>query len=775
MTQPESSFRRIAFVGDYTPRKCGIATFTADLCESAAAGYPETACIAVPVNDRPEGYDYPSRVRFEFYEQDLDSYHQAADFLNINNVELVCVQHEYGIYGGPDGSHLLTLLEDLRMPIVTTFHTILKEPTPDQKHVLRRIADLSTRLVVMTRKAVDFLEGVYGIDPDKVDLIPHGIPDVPFADPAFYKDQFGVEGKTVLLTFGLISSNKGIDHVIRALPAITDKFPDVVYLVLGATHPNLIAQEGENYRLSLQRLTEAMGMQNHVIFYNRFVSHDELTEFIGAADIYITPYLNEAQITSGTLAYSFGAGKAVISTPYWHAAELLDEGRGVLVPFANSEAIAREVIELLSDDHRRNTIRKTAYMLGREVTWPRVARRYMGAFEKARRGQKTTPRRSFASRILSKEPYQLPPLKLDHLLNMTENTGVFQHAIFNIPNYDHGYCTDDNARAHVFAVMIGELGDAKNKLSPRIETAYLAFLWHAFNPALKRFRNFMSYERRWLEDQGSEDSHGRALWALGVTLGRHGDPGHRLLAGQLFEQALPPVLEFTSPRAWAFTLIAIQEYMRRFSGDRAASQARQALTTRLLDLYRKTATDDWLWFEDIVAYDNPKLSHALILSGYWTQDSEVFETGLKSLRWLAKIQTGSSGCFSPVGSNGFYRRGGEKARFDQQPLEAHAMVSACLEAFRLTEDRFWWQEATRAFEWFLGRNDLGLPIYNPANGGCHDGLHSDRVNENQGAESSLSFYLSQVEMRLVNTPGRPSTARAISSDPPPLPTRSNID
>ncbi|MFP4166738.1 MAG: glycosyltransferase, partial [Opitutales bacterium] len=611
-----------------------------------------------------------------------------------------------------------------------------------------RVAELSARVVAMGQKGVEFLNTVYGVPLNKIDLIPHAIPDVSFSEPATYKERFGVEGKTVLLTFGLLSPNKGIDCAIRALPAIVRKYPNVVYLVLGATHPHLLAREGESYRLSLQRLAEACGVENHVIFYNRFVSIDELTEFIGAADIYITPYLNEAQITSGTLAYSFGAGKAVVSTPYWHASELLADGRGVLVPFGDSEAIAREVIALLGDDKRRHAMCKAAYARGREVTWPRVAKRYMEAFNTARSGLESSPKKFFASRTLSREPYQLPPLNLNHLLHLTDNTGIFQHAIFNVPNYDHGYCTDDNARAYILTALLDELGEAKSRPRPRMAACYLGFLWHAFNPPLNRFRNFMSFDRRWLEEQGSEDSHARALWALGTALGSAADEGHRRLAACLFEQALPPVLEFTSPRAWAFTLIAIQEYMKRFAGDRTAARIRGELMERLLELYRKTAGDDWPWFEDSVNYDNPKLSHALVISGYWTQNKEAFDVGLKTLRWLVDIQTAPSGCFSPVGSNGFFPRGKEKARFDQQPLEAHAMVSACLEAFRLTRDKLWWREAVRAFEWFLGRNDLGTPLYDPATGGCRDGLHPDRVNENFGAESSLSFYMSQVEMRL---------------------------
>lgn len=746
MDEVVSNISRISFVGDYVPRQCGIATFTADLLESIAAEYPETRCFAVPVNDRAEGYNYSERVRFEINEREIDSYRRAADFLNINNVEIVSVQHEFGIYGGQSGSHLLALLREVNMPIVTTLHTVLNKPDDTQRRVMDQLAQISDRIVVMSQKGVGFLREIYDVPAEKIDLIPHGIPDIPFVDPHFYKDQFGVEGKTVLLTFGLLAPNKGIERVIEALPAILEKYPNVVYIVLGATHPNLRKNDGESYRLSLERLAEARGVKKNVIFYNRFVTLEELKEFIGAADIYITPYLNEAQITSGTLAYAFGAGKAVISTPYWHAQELLADGRGVLVPFGDSKAIAEAVVESLEDAPRRHAMRKNAYIMGREMIWPVVARRYMETFEKARAGRRFAPRKAFARQTLDNRPYQLPPLKLDHLFKFSDTTGILQHATFNVPNCHDGYCTDDTARAFILTVLLDELGE-QPQLEP-LATRYLAFLDYAFDRETKRFRNFMSYDRRWIEEQGSEDSHGRALWALGTALGRSQNQGFCGLCGVLFEQALPAVIEFTSPRAWAFALIAIHEYLRRFSGDRAVNNARETLTAKLVGLFQRNNAPGWEWFEESATYDNGKLSHALILSGYWTSQPEVLGIGLQTLRWLCKVQTSDSGVFSAIGSNGFYKKGGDRARFDQQPVEAHSMLSACLEAHRATGDRFWVGEARRAFEWFLGRNDLGQPLYDSVTGGCRDALHPDRVNQNEGAESTLAFYLSLAEMQL---------------------------
>ena len=744
-TPPE--IRKIAFLGDYVPRRCGIATFTSDLLAAVAAESPECQCFAVPVNDVKGGYDYPPQVRFEIEEQDLSSYRRAVDFLNISNVDIVCLQHEFGIFGGPNGSHVLALLRQLKTPVVTTLHTLLREPSVEQRRVMRELVARSTRLVVMAERGRRMLQEIYEVPPAKIDIIPHGIPDMPFVDPNFYKDQFGVEGKIVMLTFGLLSPHKGIECVLNALPEILAEFPNVVYIVLGATHPSLVRDQGEAYRLSLERLAKKNKVQKNVIFYNRFVELEELKEFIGAADIYVTPYLNEAQITSGTLAYSFGAGKAVVSTPYWHAAELLAEDRGVLVPFGDAKAIAREVGGLLRDEVRRTAIRKNAYKLGREMIWSNVAKLYLQSFASARLERAAISRKTFATKTLDQQPRELPELKLTHLLRMTDATGIFQHAVFSVPNFSEGYCTDDNARAFILAVLLDELGDEPER-ARSLATIYGAFLHHAYDAKARRFHNFLSFDRRWLDEQGSEDSHGRALWALGTGVGRSSHHSFQALAGQLFEQALPPAADFTSPRAWAFALLGIHAYLRHLGGDRVVTQMRDQLITRLLELFNKVAEPDWHWFEDVLAYDNAKLAHALIASGREEGQKSALDCGLHTLKWLVEVQTSESGHFRPIGSNGFFKRGGPRADFDQQPVEAHAMVSACLEAFRATGNPVWYENAQRAFDWFLGWNDLGLELYSSNTGGCRDALHVDRVNGNQGAESTLAFLLSLVEMRL---------------------------
>jgi glycosyltransferase involved in cell wall biosynthesis len=747
------ALERIAFLGGFVPRLCGIATFTSDICEAVATASPTSEVYASAVNDLAAGYDYPSRVRFQLAEQSLDSYRRTADLLNFSKADVLCVQHEFGIYGGPAGSHLIALLKEVRMPVVTTLHTILGNPDPAQRNVMGELIRRSDRLIVMAEKGRQILIETYGAPEEKIDLIAHGIPDTPFADSERYKTQFGVEGRQVLFTFGLLGPGKGIEYAIKALPAIIARHPNVVYLILGATHPHLLATDGESYRLGLERLAEETGVRDHVIFYNRFVSLEELKEFIGATDVYLTPYLNEAQITSGTLAYVFGAGKAVVSTPYWHAQELLGQGRGTLAPFRDSEAIATAVTAYLDDSELMDKTRKEAYRIGREMIWPAAAGRYLESFRSAVAGREVDSRRALAEWTLADRPYGLPLLRLDHLLRMSDQTGIFQHATFNVPNFQEGYCTDDNARAFLLCCLLDETGATSSEVKLREkESTYLSYLLAALNTDTGRFRNFMSFSREWLEEAGSEDSHGRALWALGVGAGQAHGAGHRQLSAKLFEDGIEATKGFTSPRAWAFTLIGLYYYLRSYPGAKGSIETRRVLTERLVHSREQCFTEDWPWFEESATYENPRLSQALMLSGQSTPHSRALEIGLETLGWLDSVQETQSGNFRPIGSNGFYVRGGERADFDQQPVEAQAMVSACLTAFRATGDRKWWHAARRSFEWFLGRNDLGLALYDPGTGGCADGLHANRVNENQGAESTLAFLLSLAEMKQADLP-----------------------
>lgn len=743
---------RVAFVGNYLPRECGIATFTTDLCDALSAEYGEGCLFAIPVNDPDSSYDYPERVRLELMQEDLGSYERAAEFLNFNGNDLVCLQHEYGIFGGSAGRYILTLLRRLKMPLVTTLHTVLRKPDANQRIVLEEIAQLSDRLVVMSELAAQMLREVYGVPGGKIDVIPHGVQDLPFMDPNFFKDRFGTEGKSVLLTFGLLSPNKGIENVIQALPAILARHPDVVYIVSGVTHPHIRRREGERYRQELLTLAEQLGVASHLILNNRFVSAEELVEHVGAADIYITPYRQEAQVVSGTLAIALGAGKAIISTPYWHAKELLAEERGLIVPFESPDAIAKAVVELLENDAERHAMRKRAYLHSRGTTWPKTARAYMASFQRARFERSLRPRAAQPDDVDAGPVApmgRLPALNTTHFSTMTDDTGMLQHAIFSVPNTREGYTTDDNARALIVSVRLDETPATERSAETlNLSRRYLAFLWLAFNSDTGRFRNFLGYDRRWLEDVGSEDSHGRALWGLGTVLGHSQNAGLRGAAGRLFEAALPAVLRFTSPRAWAFSILGLQAYLDWFPGDRAIQGIRNSLANRLLTIYEQSHSGTWHWFEKSLSYSNARLPQALLLAGKRSNNNRMIAAAVESLEWLVAVQhCGDGEIFVPIGSDGTFSEGTEKARFDQQPVEACATVCACLEAYRLTRERHWSEEAHRVFTWFLGRNDLQAPLYDATTGGCKDGLHPDRVNENQGAESTLSFLMALLEMQ----------------------------
>ncbi len=740
---PTTTLHRLAVVGNHLPRRCGIATFTTDLTRSIAEAAPGLQSFVVAMNDAGREHAYPAQVRFEVAEDDLAAYRRCAQYLNTSGVELVSLQHEYGIFGGKCGSHVLTLLRELRMPVVTTLHTILTSPSPLQRTTLEEIIELSERVVVMSEHGASSLSEVHGTPASRIDVIPHGIPLA--ATGTHGKSQLGFADQKVILTFGLLSPDKGVEYVIEAMPAILEQHPKTIFVVLGATHPHVKERHGEAYRLELQSRVRRLRLQRNVVFHDRFVEDDELAEFLAAADIYITPYLNPQQSTSGTLARAVAAGRAVISTPYWHARELLTEGRGLLVPVRDAPAIARAAADLLSNDEARAELGKRAREHARASEWPVVAQSYLRSFERALDGQR--PRQQPPPSWSLAPPADLPELNLDHLRAMTDDTGLIQHATFDVPRYEEGYCLDDNARALLLMTLLEDTSGAPFKESRSISARYFAFVSFAFNQQTDRFRNFMSYARHWLEDVGSEDSHGRALWALGTVAGRSGEPSRQGLARQLFQFALPPVATFTSPRAWAHALLGINEYLRAFSDDGAAQSVRKELVEKLCALYRRHATQEWHWFEDSLTYENARLSQALIAAGEATGSEEVSSIGLRSLDWLAVAQSSPEGFFAPIGSNGFHSKGGQKAQFDQQPVEAAAMVSASLDALRVSGDLRWARYARSAFDWFLGQNHLGLPLYDAATGGCRDGLHRERPNENQGAESTLSFLLALLEMR----------------------------
>ncbi len=699
------------------------------------------------MNDRAERYDYPGSVIRQIEADRLDDYATAAAFLNGGAYEVVSLQHEFGIFGGESGGHINSLLAHLDVPVVTTLHTVLGNPTESQRRVIAAIASKSARIVVMAEKAREFLTKTYGVAPEKIACIPHGIPDYPFGSPDVAKHRHGFVGRPVVLTFGLLSPNKGIEVMIDAMPDVLARCPMAVYVVLGATHPNLVRDQGEAYRRGLMARARDLGVESSVVFVDGFVDQATLLSYISMCDVYVTPYLNEAQMTSGTLAYSYGLGRAVVSTPYWHARELLADGKGVLVPFGDAPNTGRAVSDLLVDDGARDSMRASAYRASRSMIWPRAAERYLDLFDDVRRSARlrivapAPPAARGAPRI----PASLPDIATAHLQRMCDDTGLLQHAVHSVPHRGHGYCVDDNARALLLATAIARSN--ATALPENLVYRLAAFVQHAWNPANGRFRNFLGFDRRWLEEAGSEDSHGRALWALGVCARGDLSAALRRWAAALFVESLYVVESFTSPRAWAFALLGVNAYCRDAPAEPGVIRLRDTLADRLTALLAIGETPEECWFEEGLAYDNARLCQALIETGSANENERHMSAGLRSLRWLNRRQASPTGVYRPAATAGFGLRRDSLHIFDQQPVDAAATIAASFAAWRTTGERDWIDDATRAFAWFQGRNDLSAPLVDAATGACRDGLHADRPNENCGAESALSYLLALLDYR----------------------------
>ncbi len=755
---PLSSLKQIAILGNYLPRQCGIAAFTSDLARSIQERDPRLAVDIAAMTDDTD-LEYPEIVKLKLPFEDQDAYRNAADFLNRGSYDAVLVQHEYGIFGGLEGEHLLVLLREIRSPIVTTLHTIVSDPEPAMRRVTEELIRLSDRIVVMSSRASAILACEYGIDPQDIDLIPHGVPDPGQASAWNVKEDLKIAGP-MILTFGLLSPDKGIQYAIEALPDILRESPDAVYVVLGATHPQVKALAGEAYRQSLINLADRLGVSGSLRFVDRFVSQEELVAAIKAADVYVTPYLNPKQITSGTLAYAVGLGKAVVSTPYVYAEELLAHGRGSLVPFRDAGALAQAIL-IEASGANPDASQASAKDAGASMAWSRVAGLYLDSLGKAISQRTLEQPLLFLQAGSPPDPLnRLPALSAHGLIAMSDSAGVFQHSFYSVPDRGHGYCVDDNARALLFTVLLDQAGEA-TPATQALQRCTLSFVHHSFCADTGRFRNFMSFDRRWLESEGSEDSHGRTMWTLGAFIGRIPSGPLRRAAADLFGRGWPALMEMTSPQTWAYGALAGDEFLASDPLSSAALALRERCAGRLYSAYLQARSPGWHWFEDVVSYANGRMSQALIRAGQGMQDPWMLSCGLESLEWLMDQQTAPEGHFRPIGSNGFWREGQSKAVFDQQPVEAWSSLSASISAARATGDRAWMERAENAFQWFLGRNDLGVPLYDPETGGCFDGLHFNGVNANQGAESCLSYLCALAELRAMQ-PG-PSAAKRSAS------------
>lgn len=741
----------VTFLATYPPRKCGIGTFTHDLAKNVSKHYGEDLSEkgdvnVAALNDQPGGYDYDSEVGFEINANNRLDYRRAADYVNLSDTKVINIQHEFGIFGGEDGDNLLPFLENVRKPVVSTLHTILKNPSGHQKEVLKKVCCESTKVVVLANKGKELLDGVYGVSPEKVTMIPHGAPDVPFLDTSYYKEDYGVEGRPVILTFGLLSPNKGIEVAIEAMEKVAEEFPEALYIVLGATHPHVKEKHGEEYRLNLEREVKQRGLQHNVAFHEMFVPLDELVKYLVTSDIYLTPYHSREQISSGTLAYAVALGNAVVSTPYWYAEELLADGRGRLVPFKNPDATAEAIIDLLGNEGKRQKMRRSAYEFGRDMIWHSVAASYRDTYDSAVKKYKENPSVSAKGQIDPSDSLpDLPEVKLDHLKIMTDDTGLYQHATYTVPNREFGYTTDDNARAALVALNQWKIFEDKEAL--KLLKTYLSFLDFALKEGGKKARNYLAFSRDW-EDQGEdEDPHGRLLWAIGNLISESPSDSLAAYGNRLFRKAIEPVSDFTSPRSMAFSILGIRNYLKKFSGDRNRKLIGEDLAGNLLSQLKTNSSSKWIWPEDSVTYENARLPQALIAWGELTSNEEMRDWGLKSLRWLIELQVNSEEDYmSLIGNDGWLVRGGEKADFDQQPVEIAALIDASLEAYNATDEPYYLDTIYMAFNWFLGKNDLGIPLYDFRTGGCKDGLHPSRVNKNEGAESLVSWLISLQRM-----------------------------
>jgi glycosyltransferase involved in cell wall biosynthesis len=740
--------RRVALIGNYTPRKCGIATFTADISDKLAEYHPEIAVDVYALDDPRQPHAYGA-VAGTIVSDDPESYVAAAQRINDSGVDAVWLQHEYGIFGGPDGEMVVDFVDRLAAPLILTPHTVLGDPSPRQREILERLVERASRIMVMSRHSRDLLVERYRAPAEILEVVPHGAPDRPFGRQEEFKARLGLSGRTVLMTFGLLGPGKGLECAIEALPEVVAKHPEVVYRIVGATHPNLVASEGEAYRERLIALAEELGVADHVLWDNRFLDTEELLDQLEACDIYVTPYLNLQQSTSGTLSYAVALGKAVVSTPYLHARELLAGGAGELVEPRSAQAIAGAINHLLDDRGRLASLQRRAYARGRETIWPRFAEGAAALIEGA------------IVRQASPAPVTRAP-SLDAVLAMSDATGMLQHAVGIVPDRLHGYCLDDNVRA----LMLMNVADGLDpKERQRWWQTYASFIQHAWNPDANGFRNFMRFDRSWCEELGSEDSNGRTLWALGHTIELADDPGQAFWASRWFDTALPPCREFGSPRAVAFAMLGAAARLRAQPGhapSRAFLEQGGDFLHRLLDASRRP---DWAWFEAVLGYDNPRLSQALIEAGLALGEERFTTAGLDSLTWIASQQVAANGNFRPVGSETF---GHDHARlpFDQQPLEAQAAIEASATAWRAERDPKWQQHALAAWRWFFGANDRGVVLADLATGRCRDGVNPRGANENCGAESILAFQLSHYSLiGLLRGQQNDSTGERFVSEP----------
>ena len=724
------------FIGTYPPRECGIGTFTQNLFDAvtgAGDSKEQDENFIVAMNDFEQNYTYPDEVKLTIRQESQQDYLAAVKYINLSGAGCCILEHEFGIYGGQNGVYILPLLHRLEIPLIVTLHTIIKTPSYNEKSILQEICKMANRVVVMSRKAIDFLINIYNIPKEKIVYIEHGVPDFQFSQNET-KEEFKLEKKKILLTFGFISRNKGIEVAVKSLPRVVEKYPDVLYIVLGKTHPNVLRYSGDEYRVYLMRLIKDLELEKNVVLLNKFVSQKDLFKYLYASDIYITPYLNEAQITSGTLSYAVGVGSAVVSTPYWHAAELLADDKGILFDFNDSNQLSDVLIELLDNPERRLQLRKRAYDYGREITWHKIGIKYSNLIETV----VTEGLKMDKKEVIPFDLLLLPPFSLAHIKRMTDDTGIIQHAKFGIPNLKEGYCLDDNARALIMALMAFK--QKKDYTALELCPVYLSYINYMQNED-GTFKNFMSFKRDFLDKTGSEDSFSRTIWALGYMLENAPNDSYYQIGRMIFFNAYPNFENLKSIRSIAYTILGISYYLRSNPSDDTSIELLNKLSNVLISHFENNSDGNWTWFEQLLAYDNAILPLALLHAAKILNDEKIREAGLDSMYFLTKL-TMCNGYLSIIGNEKWYKKDGEFSRFAQQPLDAMAMVLMFDQAYHLTKDKNFLEKLFSSFMWFLGDNDLRMNLYDFETKGCCDGLESYGVNRNQGAESTLAYLIS---------------------------------
>ncbi len=727
---------KVAYISTYPPRQCGIGTFTENLVNAMHTRARKIdEVIVVAINSRRMKYTYPDEVKFIIQEENQTDYLKAADFINKSGVDACILQHEFGIYGGTDGIYILSLLHHLKIPIISTLHTVLKKPSYNEKTIIKEIDRCSEKIVIMSEKAFQFLRKVYRIPDHKIQIIEHGVPDLHYSKTAS-REELGLSSKKVLLTFGFVGRNKGIETVIKVLPQIIEKHPDVVYVILGKTHPNILRESGEEYREYLQKLAKTLNVSKHVTMINEFVPEKKLFKYLTSCDIYLTPYPGVAQITSGTLAYAMGSGCAVVSTPYWHATELLRKNRGCLFDFNDCDELTNTLEELLEKPTKLHKIQENAYRYGQQITWPKIGAHYINLLVEilAHLKVSTSPQKRMIDSQL------LPPFSLDHIKKMTDKTGIMQHATYGIPDFEKGYCLDDNARGLLMACLY--YNEKKDSDALTLMTIYLSYIRYMQNED-GSFRNFLHFDRTFVDKIGSEDAFGRAIWALGYLLAHAPKDTYYQVGKIIFKKAVSHMHKIESPRAMAYTMIGIAYYLKLHITDHHLKQELRRMAYRLVANYKQNQRENWEWYESFLAYDNAILPLAMLHAGEILNDKAINQIAFSTMDFLSDL-TLKEGHLSLIGNKGWYIKGQRSARFDQQPLDALSMVLMFNQAYKLTRNQVFHKKLFTSFLWFLGKNDIQMSLYDQDTGGCYDGIEKEGVNHNQGAESSLAYLIASL-------------------------------